>query len=227
MDNERGELIIRKALDREKQEKYAMTIGAKDLLGGTIEDDIEFEIIVNDLNDERPKFQNDAYTIRLKEHSKLGQVATVASLQEPPYKSIYATDDDKIDRPKESTNCSPGYGNGDLTYVISSKWFDVKTCYDRQVEVYYAVLSVKTKNLTALDRENRPPDLDFTIRANDQGTPHQQSDEIPISVELIDINDHPPRFKDAGKIMQSPGIPEDVPIYSEILKIDIIDEVCD
>ena len=75
-----------------------------------------------------------------------------------------------------------------------------------------------------MDRENRPLDLDFTISAEDNGQPSFKSDKIPIKVILIDINDHPPRFNNAGKTQQSLGIKESVPVGTEIMRIDIIDQ---
>ena len=116
-------------------------------------------------------------------------------------------------------------GNGDLKYSIDSNWFRVETCFDQTTARYYAVLRVNTQDSAALDRENPPKDLDFKIWAQDMGTSPQKSDNISIIVKLVDINDHPPRFKDADTIIQSPGIEENVPIGTDILRINLIDEV--
>ena len=50
---------------------------AKDSYGNTVEETVNFEIIVTDLNDNRPSFENLEYTISLKEHAEFGTVVSL------------------------------------------------------------------------------------------------------------------------------------------------------
>ena len=55
--------------------------------------------------------------------------------------------------------------------------------------------------------------------------PEWPSEPVRVGVELLDINDHPPRFRDADKTLEAPAVPEDTPPGTQILAVDVIARV--
>ena len=219
----KGRLLVNEQLDREAKDAYEMSIGVTNKNGDIIEGETTFTIVVDDLNDNRPKFAKSDYTLRLPEHSPKG---TLAKLDNPINPYIFATDADQRSPRSDSTPpCRIGTSNGDVAYTIvgqNKEWFALETCYDAASNQFIAKIKLTSDNQAELDREN-PPQLDFQIEARDMGgvvKPFFTTEPVRVKIELLDINDNAPRFEQSEI---SVSVKENVPINSILKRIPVID----
>ncbi|XP_039872383.1 protocadherin alpha-3-like isoform X11 [Simochromis diagramma] len=159
------ELVLQKALDREKQASIQLLLTAID--GGSPPNTgtSEIEVRVLDSNDNAPVFSSTLYRIKTLENSPIG--TTIFTLN--------ATDAD------EGTN-------GEIVYSLRSK--DQDHILDIfQIDPETGVISVKAK----IDYEERKA-FEIRAEARDKGQPPMAA-HSKVLVEVIDLNDNAPEIK--------------------------------
>uniref|UniRef100_I3KZV5 Cadherin domain-containing protein n=1 Tax=Oreochromis niloticus TaxID=8128 RepID=I3KZV5_ORENI len=159
------ELVLQKALDREKQASIQLLLTAID--GGSPPNTgtSEIEVRVLDINDNAPVFSSTLYKIKTLENSPIG--TTIFTLN--------ATDAD------EGTN-------GEIVYSLRSK--DQDHILDIfQIDPETGVISVKAK----IDYEERKA-FEIRAEARDKGQPPMAA-HSKVLVEVIDLNDNAPEIK--------------------------------
>ncbi|KAL3973018.1 3'-5' exoribonuclease 1 [Sarotherodon galilaeus] len=159
------ELVLQKALDREKQASIQLLLTAID--GGSPPNTgtSEIEVSVLDSNDNAPVFSSTLYKIKTLENSPIG--TTIFTLN--------ATDAD------EGTN-------GEIVYSLRSK--DQDHILDIfQIDPETGVISVKAK----IDYEERKA-FEIRAEARDKGQPPMAA-HSKVLVEVIDLNDNAPEIK--------------------------------
>lgn len=160
-----GRVRLIRSLDRERSKDYIITVQAMTTTTPLLVDQTEVQIHVVDINDNAPQFDSKPYSIRVAEDTKPGLVLI----------QVHAVDKD--DGP-----------NGDIIYRFADEnpvW----------VSQYFA-LDMDTGQLTlvsSLDRETADR-YNLTIVAEDKGEKPLSSHSY-IMVEVTDVNDEPPRFK--------------------------------
>ncbi|XP_063353862.1 protocadherin alpha-8-like isoform X12 [Pelmatolapia mariae] len=159
------ELVLQKALDREKQASIQLLLTAID--GGSPPNTgtSEIEVSVLDSNDNAPVFSSSLYKIKTLENSPIG--TTIFTLN--------ATDAD------EGTN-------GEIVYSLRSKDQDhILDIFEIDPET--GVISVKAK----IDYEERKA-FEIRAEARDKGQPPMAA-HSKVLVEVIDLNDNAPEIK--------------------------------
>nr|XP_057919062.1 protocadherin alpha-3-like isoform X2 [Doryrhamphus excisus] len=156
------ELVLKKALDREKQAVVTMTLTAVD--GGTPPKSGTSLLVVNvlDINDNIPTFSESLYKTTLTENAPLGTVVT----------EVNATDSDEA-------------LNGEIVYSLRSKDQDhVLDVFE--IEGQTGVIKVKGH----IDYEEKRA-YEIRVEATDKGNP-PMSAHCKVLVEVLDVNDNAP-----------------------------------
>ncbi|XP_017559225.2 protocadherin alpha-2-like [Pygocentrus nattereri] len=159
-----AELILQKALDREKQAVIQLTLTALD--GGKPAKSGTLQIVINveDVNDNTPAFSKPLYKVRVAENSPLGSTAV------------------KL----EATDLDEGV-NGELVYSISVGGSS-KISDQFAIDTVTGEITVKGK----LDHEENPA-LEIRAQARDKGTPSRVT-HCKVLVEVLDVNDNAPEI---------------------------------
>ncbi|XP_029627080.1 protocadherin alpha-8 isoform X9 [Salmo trutta] len=159
-----AELVLQKALDREKQPVIQLTLTAVD--GGKPPRSGTLQIIVNviDVNDNTPTFAKPLYKVRVNENVSLG--TTILKLE--------ATDLD------EGTHA-------DIAYSFMKRG-NVKSADDFSIDSQSGAITVKGK----LDHEENAA-YEIRVQATDQGS-SPRSGYSKVLVEVIDVNDNAPEI---------------------------------
>ncbi|XP_047210199.1 protocadherin alpha-3-like [Girardinichthys multiradiatus] len=163
-DSVSAELVLQKALDREKKPVITMTLTALD--GGTPPKSGTSQIIVNvlDNNDNIPIFSESLYKTKIAENAPLGTTVIAVS----------ATDADE------------GL-NGEIIYSLRSK--DQDRILDMFViEPQTGIIKVKGN----IDFEERKA-FEIRVEASDKGQP-PMSAHSKVLVEVLDLNDNAPEI---------------------------------
>ncbi|XP_060904175.1 protocadherin alpha-3-like [Labrus mixtus] len=157
-----AELVLQKALDREKQAVIKLTLtavdGGKPARSGTL----QIKVNVLDVNDNTPMFSKSLYKVRVRENTDKGQVVM----------KLNATDlDDGI--------------NSRITYsLIKQRNTDPSQTFNINPET--GEITVKG----TLDYEETPA-YEVRVQAKDQGT-SPRSAHAKLLIEIIDVNDNAP-----------------------------------
>ncbi|XP_069026654.1 protocadherin alpha-8-like isoform X14 [Embiotoca jacksoni] len=157
-----AELVLQKALDREKQAVIKLTLTAID--GGTPQKSGTSEIIINvlDINDNIPFFTKTLYKTSITENAPLGTTVV----------TVTATDAD------EGTN-------KDIVYLLNAKDQDhVLEIFDIDSET--GVIAIKG----TIDFETNPA-FEIRVQASDKGQPPLTA-QCKVLVEVVDLNDNAP-----------------------------------
>nr|XP_061786269.1 protocadherin alpha-3-like isoform X16 [Nerophis lumbriciformis] len=157
-----AELVLKKALDREKQPVITMTLTAVD--GGSPSKSGTSQIVVNvlDINDNIPTFSESLYKTTLRENAPLGTVVI----------AVNATDADE------------GL-NGEIVYSLRNKDQDhVLDVFE--IEGQTGVIKVKGH----VDFEEKRA-YEIRVEATDKGNP-PMSAHCKVLVEVLDVNDNAP-----------------------------------
>ncbi|XP_036433471.1 protocadherin alpha-2-like [Colossoma macropomum] len=159
-----AELVLQKALDREKQAVIQLTLTAVD--GGKPAKSGTLRIVVNveDANDNIPSFSKPLYKVRVAENSPLG--STVIKL--------------------EATDLDEGV-NGELVYSISAGGSS-KISDQFAIDTVTGEITIKGK----LDHEENPA-YEIRAQARDKGTPSRVT-HCKVLVEVLDVNDNAPEI---------------------------------
>ncbi|XP_065814561.1 protocadherin alpha-2 isoform X33 [Labrus bergylta] len=159
-----AELVLQKALDREKQAVIKLTLtavdGGKPARSGTL----QINVNVLDVNDNTPMFSKSLYKVRVRENTEKGQVVM----------KLNATDmDDGI--------------NSRITYsLIKQRNTDPSQTFNINPET--GEITVKG----TLDYEETPA-YEVRVQAKDQGT-SPRSAHAKLLIEIIDVNDNAPEI---------------------------------
>ncbi|XP_037531488.1 protocadherin alpha-3, partial [Nematolebias whitei] len=162
-DGVSAELMLQKALDREKQPVITMTLIAVD--GGTPPKSGTSQIYVNvlDINDNIPLFSESLYKTKIMENAQLGTTVI----------TVRATDADE------------GV-NSEIVYSLRSKDQDhVLDIF--AIEPHTGVITVKGD----IDFEERRA-FEIRVEASDKGQP-PMSAHSKVLVEVVDLNDNAPQ----------------------------------
>ncbi|XP_076020967.1 protocadherin alpha-3-like [Genypterus blacodes] len=157
-----AELVLQKALDREKQSVIKLTLNAVD--GGTPPKSATSGISINvlDNNDNAPVFTKSLYKTKIVENAPLGTTLL----------TVTATDADEG-------------ANKDITYSLNSKDQDhVLEIFDIDSET--GTLTVKGE----IDFETNPA-FEIRVQATDKGQPPLAA-QCKVLVEVVDLNDNAP-----------------------------------
>ncbi|GAB1601746.1 protocadherin Fat 1 isoform X5 [Argonauta hians] len=160
-----GRVRLIRSLDRERSKDYVITVQAMTTTTPLLVDQTEVQIQVIDINDNAPIFDSNPYSIRVSEDTKPGSILI----------QVHAEDQD------EGLNGEVIYKFANENPVIVSQYF---------------ALNPETGDLTLisdLDRESEDK-YNLTIIAEDKGEKPMRSHSY-ILVEVTDVNDEPPRFK--------------------------------
>ncbi|XP_030595799.1 protocadherin alpha-8-like isoform X16 [Archocentrus centrarchus] len=157
-----AELVLRKVLDREKQDVIKLTLTAVD--GGTLPKSGTSEIIINvlDNNDNFPTFSKTLYKTNIIENAPLG--TTVAT--------VTATDAD------EGTN-------KDIVYLLNSKDQD-NVLEIFEINSQTGIITVRG----IIDFETNPA-FEIRVQATDKGQPPLTA-QCKVLIEVVDLNDNAP-----------------------------------
>ncbi|XP_042275781.1 protocadherin alpha-3-like [Thunnus albacares] len=163
-DSVSAELVLKKALDREKQPVITMTLTAVD--GGTPPKSGTSQLVINvlDINDNIPIFSESLYKTKIPENTPLGTLVI----------AVNATDADE------------GL-NGEIVYSLRSKDQDhVLDIFE--IESQTGVIKVKGN----IDFEERKA-FEIRVEASDKGQP-PMSAHCKVLVEVVDLNDNAPEI---------------------------------
>ncbi|XP_024139619.1 protocadherin alpha-8 [Oryzias melastigma] len=157
-----AELVLQKALDRERQPVITLTLTAVD--GGTPAKTGTSQVVINvlDINDNIPVFSESLYKTKVYENTQLGATVIV----------VNATDADEG-------------SNGEIMYSLRSK--DQDHILDVfEIEAETGVIKIKG----SVDYEERKA-FEIRVEASDKGQP-PMSAHCKVLVEVVDVNDNKP-----------------------------------
>ncbi|XP_050928269.1 protocadherin alpha-2 isoform X20 [Lates calcarifer] len=159
-----AELVLQKALDREKQPVIKLILtavdGGKPPRSGTL----QLTINIIDVNDNTPTFSNSLYKVRVKENASLGTVVI----------KLNASDSDE------------GMNSKILYSFIKRGNIDPSNIFDLNSET--GEMTVKG----TLDYEETPA-YEVRVQAMDQGA-SPRSAHAKLLIEIIDVNDNSPEI---------------------------------
>ncbi|XP_034546279.1 protocadherin Fat 4-like [Notolabrus celidotus] len=158
-------LVLKKSLDREQKDKHTLLLtavdGGKPQRSGTL----NVTIIVLDINDNRPMFNQEIYQVEIQENVPVGTSVF----------RINATD------PDEGANGEVEYNLGK---TLKKKVYDI-------FELDKLTGEITVKGLVDFE-ENDVYKLD--VEASDKGTP-PLTGECRVIIKLRDVNDNPPEIE--------------------------------
>eukprot|EP00063_Salmo_salar_P018777 XP_013993612.1 PREDICTED: protocadherin alpha-8-like [Salmo salar] len=160
-----AELVLQKALDREKQAVIKLVLIAVD--GGKPPRSGTLEIIINviDVNDNSPIFTKSLYKVQVLENVTFGTLVLI----------INATDIDEA-------------ANGEIEYsFIGNREMDLHRLF--AVNQHTGEITIKG----GLDHEENPA-FEIRVQAKDKGNP-PRSAHSKVLIEILDINDNTPEIE--------------------------------
>ncbi|KAK2824591.1 hypothetical protein Q5P01_021766 [Channa striata] len=173
--DDKGDLFVNKALDREKKSSYHLTAKLYDGNGDLIEDSGNFDVHVTDINDHSPVFPK-TYNGSIMERSTEGTKVV----------EVRATDDD-----------DPTTANGELRYSLTP---DGDTSAF-QIDSITGVISCKTNTL---DRETKSQYV-VVVKAQDmRGMASGSTATTSVTITITDINDNIASFTEKTYELQVP-----------------------
>uniref|UniRef100_A0A3Q4GKI6 Cadherin domain-containing protein n=1 Tax=Neolamprologus brichardi TaxID=32507 RepID=A0A3Q4GKI6_NEOBR len=161
-DSVSAEIVLQRALDREKQAVIKLTLTAID--GGTPIKSGTSEIIINvlDINDNIPTFKKSLYKTSVKENASSGTTVV----------TVTATDADEG-------------ANKDIVYLLNSKDQD-RVLEIFEIDLQTGIITVKG----TIDFETNPA-FEIRVQATDKGHPPLTA-QCKVLVEVVDLNDNAP-----------------------------------
>ncbi|XP_032411714.1 protocadherin alpha-3-like [Xiphophorus hellerii] len=158
-------LILKKSLDREQKDKHELVVTAVDGGKPPKSGKLNINIIVLDINDNRPVFSQEIYQLSIKENIPLG--TTVFRMN--------ATDVD------EGVNGEIEYNLGK---TLLRKVFDI-------FELDKVKGEIVVKGLVDYEEKNT---YELDVEASDKGTP-PLTGECRLILKILDVNDNPPEIE--------------------------------
>lgn len=164
IDSKTGLITLKKALDREERSSYAVLVTVSDRAVPPLNTTTQLEIVVEDVNDNAPKFSTHNYSVSIPEDIPVGTSFMQVSAMDMDIGS-----------------------NGIVDYFLNDT--NAPDVYDLfRLDRTSGTLRVNSK----LDREQHPF-IELNIFARDRGKPPLTSTSV-ISIALTDVNDNAPRF---------------------------------
>ncbi|CAG7823399.1 unnamed protein product [Allacma fusca] len=189
IDSDSGEISTRNKLDREaKQASYSLVIHALDK-DSQRECTSSLKVTVEDVNDNKPIFTEDVYTVTVKEDAQIGALVG----------RVHADDKDV------------GI-NRRIRYSLLSTVANSDAVVDNQFGI--DANSGEVSLLRPLDRE-LVSHYNLTIKATDGGHP-PQSNTVLVYLIVSDVNDNPPEF---FSTYYSAIISELAPVPTEVTRV--------
>lgn len=168
-----GQLHVAESLDREAKSAYSLRVRVEDFGVPAQSSEAVVTVVVDDENDEAPKFQKQFYTFSVSEELQPGTVVG----------EVIAVDADIGE-------------NGKFTYYLRDQNKDKFEIETRQVYTgnsHSDVCIIKTKKKFDSEAPSEPHSYNITIGASDHGM-NGNSNEVSITITIRNINDHPPEF---------------------------------
>ncbi|XP_060766355.1 protocadherin beta-15-like [Neoarius graeffei] len=157
-------LVLQKALDRERKAEHELTLTAVDGGNPAKSGTLNVTVTVLDINDNRPVFSQEVYTVNLQENSPIGTIVIKVS----------ATDLD------DGTNGEVRYS---LSSKLSRKVYDVFDLNATSGEIRVkSEIDFESTDVHRLD-----------VLASDKGTPPMTVD-CRVIVKILDVNDNAPEI---------------------------------
>ncbi|CAB1435690.1 unnamed protein product [Pleuronectes platessa] len=168
-----ADLILKKALDREKQAVHNLMLTAVDSGVPTRTGTASVIVRVLDVNDNAPSFDKDRYVVHVMENSPIGSLSQVnENIELDTVIAVVSVSD------KDSGD------NGVVDLRIPDNMpFKLRESSDNYYELVVS---------EPLDRE-KVPEYDVTFTVTDRGSP-PLSDNETMTLELLDVNDNVPQF---------------------------------
>ncbi|XP_060759707.1 protocadherin alpha-13-like [Neoarius graeffei] len=158
-------LVIRKPLDREQTEEYQLIVTAEDGGNPPKTGTLNINVKVLDINDNRPVFSQNVYSVTLQENSPVGTVVI----------TVNATDSDQG-------------SNGNIEYAFV-KTLNYKVYDVFQLDVITGEIRVKGE----VDFEDMEV-YKLDIQASDKGQP-PLTVESRVIIKILDMNDNKPEIE--------------------------------
>ena len=191
INNVTGVITTTQELNRENSSQYVLHVQASDSI--QLKSDLmKLVVVVDDVNDNAPEFTHSHYVADSWEQSPVGtSIITVKALD--------------ID-----------HGiNADVRYSIVENIPGLNISDFVQINSQTGLISQGSKEL---DRESTPV-FNFTVHAEDTGTPPMSSDAI-VSINLVDINDNNPNFTRAE---YKAFVEENAPVGTQVIVVKAVD----
>ena len=164
----KGELFLKKPLDRETKVFYNIKAFVEDKGVPPQKSEIRVAIVVDDVNDEKPTFEKSSYVFQLQEELSAGTYIG----------QVIAIDKDTGT-------------NGEFSYSLKNHQDKFKIETKEVSSNTICMLSSARRFDSERDKER----YDVTVVATDHGNP-QNTNEVVVQVYIVNINDHPPLFSD-------------------------------
>uniref|UniRef100_A0A8C5PK79 Cadherin domain-containing protein n=1 Tax=Leptobrachium leishanense TaxID=445787 RepID=A0A8C5PK79_9ANUR len=169
-----AELVLEKILDREEKQGHKLTLTAFDGGEQARSGSIQVTIIVLDVNDNPPVFDQTHYKVSVLENIPLGTILlklNASDLDEGPNREIiYSIDHRAMESARKVFDINPNTGE---IYVIGNIDFEYSTLYD------------------------------LSIRAKDKGTPTLEG-RCLVQIIVDDVNDNTPEITFTSKTNEVP-----------------------
>ncbi|XP_017277987.1 protocadherin-23 [Kryptolebias marmoratus] len=164
VDSESGLITTAAALDRERQVEVWFLVVAADRGDPALSSTATVTVLVEDVNDNEPLFQQQLYNVSIPEHSDVGSC----------FLQVVATDAD-----------SPEFGA--LLYSLSDGFDNQEKHPLFQIQPHTGEMCVAQD----IDRDSGQTVHDIVVKAEDPGG---LSAQAYVHVEIEDVNDNPPVF---------------------------------
>ena len=155
-------VIVNRTLDREKKDKYDITITCSDHGSPVMETSMKFNVTITDENDNKPVFEEDIYYAFVEENGGIGL----------PIKQVIATDDD-LNRNSDVYYFLDSDAEGRFEINSNTGKITTHASFDRETRLKYnfTVLAVDSGNppltgsamviLTVTDKNDHSPEFDI------------------------------------------------------------------
>ncbi|KAG8579349.1 hypothetical protein GDO81_010833 [Engystomops pustulosus] len=191
-------LVTHGLLDREHTNQYTIVLQATDLGDPQLTTQTAINISVTDVNDNPPSFERSVVNVDIKENNKPGALLCAVSASDKDFGE-----------------------NAHITYSI------INSLFNGSPAMSFIYMDTQNGNIYAqqsFDYEQAQV-LQFTIRAEDSGTP-KLSSNITVYLHILDENDNQPLILYPGNSRQAPAqnpVPRSLPAGSLITKVVAID----
>lgn len=193
-------LKITRSLDREIRDQYHFTVEIEDNGYPAQTGTLDITVIVQDINDNSPEFDQSSYQFQILENSSIPY----------PIHIFSAPDVDEGD-------------NGQVQYSIS---FDYDTPYFSMNEQTGQLLLIRKLDYEDCPRLRKDvKGFTFTVTARDMGV-SPRSNSVSVEIEVIDVNDNSPVIRFDSPYMVGPDtveIEENIDINSYTATISVTD----
>ncbi|CAM9712746.1 cadherin-15-like [Lampetra fluviatilis] len=170
IDKASGNIYLEKPLDREERPQFRIKAYALDAAGKSVEEAVDLDIIVVDMNDNRPVFNSSVFVGHVRENSEPGALVM----------RVGAFDAD-----------DPNTDNGDLRFSISDQSPEQPEASMFSIDPHTGDIRTVT---VGLDRE-AVASYNLTLQVSDMaGGPAGLVTTATAIVHVDDVNDNGPRF---------------------------------